>query len=363
MTPVPVVLVAGIDAAAMEITTLAAQWDVPRTAVVRHDLDPASGTLTRVVSSADGVLETHVVHLDHGCTACALREDVLPTLLRLAHSGRWDVLVAHLPTTADPVLVTRAMETSVVDGRPLRESARVGSVVVAVDGEHLVDDVLGDDHLVDRGLGTSPEDDRGVGETLAGQLEYADVVVLTTEPDGTGRELLEALRRPDCGVVDRPSDLDGTVLVAGVRSVRRADAWIDPLGAHAGPLRGGDVVWTRTLESWRPFHPERLVQNIELLGGGPRRSRGCFWVPGRTTAALWDGAGGQLCVGPCSSWGDRAPHTRIAVCGVDDDVAELEAAFEATLMTDAELAAGLGRWQGRPDGLEPWLGAVDDQAA
>ena len=46
------------------------------------------------MESAAGVLEQAEVTLEHGCVSCTLREDVLPTLLRLAgeHPGS-DILL------------------------------------------------------------------------------------------------------------------------------------------------------------------------------------------------------------------------------------------------------------------------------
>jgi hypothetical protein len=46
-------------------------------------------------------------------------------------------------------------------------------------------------------------------------------------------------------------------------------------------------------------------------------------------------------------------------------LARVRRAFEAVLLTDAELARGLAWWRGRRDDLDPWLGPADhaDDAA
>jgi G3E family GTPase len=117
-----------------------------------------------------------------------------------------------------------------------------------------------------------------------------------------------------------------------------------------------DGVWTLDLRSWRPLHPERLRHRIGDLGGGARRSRGRFWLPTRpSTTCCWDGAGGQLSIGSVGPWLGNQPSTRLVVTGIDDP-SRVEAAFDEVLLSDAELAKGLSRWQGTDDGFDPWLG-------
>lgn len=75
----------------------------PRTVVVRHDLLPDDGALRRVVIDATGVVEDLVVPLAHACVLCSMREDAVPTLARLAASGRWTDLVLALTVPPLPV--------------------------------------------------------------------------------------------------------------------------------------------------------------------------------------------------------------------------------------------------------------------
>ena len=111
--------------------------------------------------------------------------------------------------------------------------------------------------------------------------------------------------------------------------------------------------------SERPFHPERLQETIAVLGGGPRRSRGCFWLPSRPAQVCqWDGAGGMLSIGPCDHWDEHGPLTRIVVVGLDDGREQLVDAFRSCLLTDQELAERGAYWEVWRDGFEPWLGPV-----
>lgn len=189
-------------------------------------------------------------------------------------------------------------------------------------------------------------------------------MALTGPCDPAGLDLLRALVRPGVTVVDDPSALDATPLVAGAHRHDVTEAWVDVVRRDELPLHGSPYVWTLDLRSDRPFHPGRLLESIERIGGGPRRSRGSFWLPSRPAdVCVWDGAGGQLSIGTAAPWGTDTPLTRIVVHGLasgplassPDDVQE---AFEHCLLSDAELADRGPYWEVASDGLEPWLGDV-----
>ncbi len=357
---VPAVLVTGIGDAAMEAVTVGLQFDLPSAVVVRHTLDVENQQLTRVVSDLTGVVERHVHELEHACVACALREDVVPTLERLAASGRWGTVVAHLPVAAEALQACRVIE-SYADVAP---HVHVAAVVAALDGETALGDLLGDDLLHERSLHTSDDDTRGVAETAAAIVEYADAVVLAGASSPEARDLLRALARPQVPVVDDPSALDAGPLVDGAHLHAVTEAWVDVVRRGELPRYASEHVWTLDLRSDRPFHPDRLLESIERIGGGPRRSRGSFWLPSRPAdVCVWDGAGGQQSIGTASPWGASAPLTRIVVHGLvsgplastPDDV---QAAFEHCLLTDTEMAERGPYWEVVEDGLEPWLGDV-----
>lgn len=357
---VPAVLVTGIDDAAMEAVTVGLQFDLPSAVVVRHTLDVEEQRLTRVVSDVTGVVERHVHELEHACVACALREDVVPTMERLAASGRWSTVVAHLPVAAEALQACRVVETY-ADVAP---HVHVAGVVAALGGDTVLADLLGDDLLHERSLQTSEDDTRGVAETAAAIVEYADAVVLSGPSTPPARDLLRALARPGVPVVDDPSALDSGPLVDGAHEHALTEAWVDVVRRSELPRYASEHVWTLDLSSDRPFHPDRLLESIERIGGGPRRSRGSFWLPSRPAdVCVWDGAGGQLSIGTASPWGTARPLTRIVVHGLvagplastPDDV---QAAFAHCLLTDTEMADRGPYWEVVEDGLEPWLGHV-----
>lgn len=352
----PVLLVSGMDEDAMLGATISLQFGVPDAVVVRHVIDVDRQVLTRTVSDVSGVVERTEIDLAHACTACAIREDIVPTLERLAADGRWSTVIACLPVTAEAVQVCRVLAWAPRQAPHVLISA----VVVALDGENLVDDLLGDDLVDDRGLQTSDDDRRGVAETACAMVEYADAVSLSTPPGPLQRDLLAALLRPGTPVVGDPSMLDAAGLAAGMHDSESVEAWVADVRREELPVWESSHAWRLDLRSDRPLHPERLRENVEILGGGPRRSRGCFWLPTRPDdVCAWEGAGGQVSVGSTQRWHPREePVTRLVVVGLDDDRAELLACFEHCLVDAAEIAARGPFWEQELDGLEPWLGPV-----
>lgn len=352
----PVVLLSGVDPDAMAAALVGLQFDLPSAVALRHHIDVERQVLTRTVSDMTGVIEQHETLLDHACVSCAVRGDILPTLERLARDGRWESVIAHLPVSADAGHLCSVLSRDTRLARILRVSA----VVTAVSTRHPVRDLLGDDLLADRGRHCSHEDRRGVGEVLCAMVEYADVVVFDDAPDPVADGLVRTLARPGVAVVHGGHGLDASVLSGRLHQPTRTDAWIDPTRRDALPDTRAEGVWRLDLQSLQPFHPDRLLDSLELVGGGAHRSRGCFWLPTRPDRALeWDGAGGQLSVGDHRDWGRRTPFTRIVVTGVGVAPAHLRQAFDDLLATPEESRPG---WRVSEDGFEPWLGPIRDVA-
>lgn len=357
----PVFLIAGVAETPMSAAALGLQCDLPSSVVLRHDIHVGRRTLVRTIADLSGVLEREEIDLEHLCVACAVREDVIPTLERLADLGRWDAVVAHLPIAAETMHVCRALGPD----HGLSRGFRVAGVVAAFEGDTLRDDLVGDDLLAERGIATSTADRRGVAEVAAGLIEYADLVAVFGDPDTADVGLVEALARPGALVLTDWPGLHARDLLGGIHDHDASEAWVDEVRRGDLPDRPKPGVWTLDLTSERPLHPVRLHERIGELAGGGHRSRGCFHLPTRPNSVCgWAGAGGALSIGTVGDWGAEDPITRIIVHGLDDGSADLAQrrraiarAFEAALVTDEELASGeLG--QLGSDGLEAWLGPV-----
>jgi G3E family GTPase len=348
--------VSGIDPDAMAATTVSLQFDLPRAVVMQHHIDVDRQVLTRTVSDLSGLVERHETHLEHACVSCAIREDILPTLERLAREGRWQTIVAHLPVGAVAPHLCSALKWN----RGLARHLRVSAVVAAVRAGDLIGDLLGDDLLAERGHHCGPDDRRGVGEVLAAMIEFADVVVPDGPLDATGRQLVTTLARP--GVLFPPDGvhLESDVLVGRLHVHSASESWTSPVRNDGLPTVSASDVWQLDLRSDRPFHPDRLLDSLQALGGGRHRSRGCFWTPSRPDRALeWDGAGGQLSIGQHDAWGAQVPFTRVVLTGVGPEPGNLREAFDELLVTPQEWPL---EWPFVEDGLEPWLGPISKAA-
>ena len=203
-------------------------------------------------------------------------------------------------------------------------------------------------------------------------VEYADVVTVGGAAPQEGLDLLRALARPDAHVLREGGSIAPWRLLLGLHDHARTHAWAAPdRDAECPRLEGSaaSTVWRLDLRSDRPFHPDRLHDKLADIGGGPHRSRGCFWLPTRPgQLCAWDGAGGQVSVG--TAWMRRGPRaqTRLVITGLrslTDDAAieRIREAFRDCLLTDAELARRGRVWECTKDGFEPWLGDVRSSAA
>jgi G3E family GTPase len=350
----PLAVVTGIDHFAMDSVLMSLVLDLPAAVAIRHTIDPVAQVLTRTVSSAMGVLEKVDIDLEHACVGCAIREDIVPTIVRLARQDEWSYIVAGLPLSAEADHLAHVLTR---DARVARY-VRLASVLAAVTPDETLDTLLSPTLLSERGINTGPGDERGIGETACSQVEYADIVVATTQ-DSHAIDFMRALARPGAQVVQAFENLVSESVMQTRHVSSDAQAWRTPMSAT--PLPAGDLghAWRMDLHSPRAFHPERLMECMEDLAGGRFRSRGCFWVPTRPTMAnAWEGTSGQVSIGQHATWGSGSPLTRLVLTGVDGVPPGLFEVFTSMLLSTNEAALDASAWSLAEDGLEPWLGEI-----
>ena len=350
----PVAVVTALDEVLRDSLVASLLLDAPGLVSLRYEVAEDSSALRRIVVAADGVLEDALVDLAHPCVSCAMREDAVPALARLADRPEVRGILLAPPLSADPSIVVGTL-------RAHEGAWHLASALAAASADRAAEDLLGDDTLAERDLRWADGDARSVGEALAAQLEYSDLLVLEGGEDCAGAELVEHLRAPEQRVVRDPFALSAREVLGGrhdhAAGLRRRDArCVEPYG---GPTVHG--TWTLDLHSVRPLHPQRLLENIEELGGGRLRGRGRFWVPDRPESICqWDGAGGQVSIGAVWRTGRELPTTHLVVTGQDPaDLPRVRDAFARCLLTEAEWAEGLAPWLGAEDPLAPWLGDRD----
>ncbi|MBC9713191.1 GTP-binding protein [Streptomyces sp. TRM66268-LWL] len=371
----PVVIVAGLHADARKATVERLLASVSDSVALHHDLSTAvDGTVVRTMRDAGGVLGTGEAPLVNDCACCALREDLVPELERLADAGLVRLAVVELWDSVEP----KAM-AEVVAGHGLT----VASVVTAVDPALLLPCLGNGDDLMDAGLAAAPTDQRTVADTFARQLEYAAVlaVVAGPEADDEDRALLTQLHPTATQVT-----LEGEELMLAAQAgfdVEAAAAAQHPACALLPQEADEAGVATYVWQARRPFHPERLYQALEDLTCAAARSRGRFWLADRPDTLLaWDAAGGALCVENAGPWlaslpdaaWDLVPPMRRAAAALDWhpehgdcccqhlvftspglDRDGLQRVLDSCLLTDAEYAAGRDAWKNLPSGFDTLL--------
>ncbi|SFX71231.1 GTP-binding protein [Streptomyces atratus] len=366
----PVVIVGGLHSDARKEVVDRLLRTVPGSVALHHDLTTAAeGTVRRLVRDASGELSRGKAPLVDDCACCALREDLVPELARLAAGGTVRLAVVELWDSVEPRTMA---EVVVAHGRDVLE---LTNVMTAVDPA-LVQPCLGNgDDLAEAGLAAAATDRRTVGDTWARQLEYAPVLAVVEggAADDEDRALLTQLH-PTARQIPVGSAELGRLAFAGF-DVEAAAAAQHPacalLPQEADDAGVATLVWQRR----RPFHPERLFQALEDLCCAAARSRGRFWLADRPDTLLaWDAAGGALCVESAGPWlaslpdaawdlvppvrraaaaldwhpehGDRGQHLVFTSPGLDRD--GLTGLLESCLLTDAEYAAGPESWRRLP---------------
>jgi G3E family GTPase len=353
----PVFVITGIHPPVTESVTVAMQFDLPNAVVAAYRIDPDTNQLVRTVSDISGHLETARVDLDHACTSCAIREDVIPTLHRLDNLDRWGAIIAQLPVGASALQVCRVCAMEAEDGAGLA----VSGVIAALDGETVTADLTTEETLAERALPTFAGDDRGVAETLAGIIEYADAVRVRGAAETSGADLIDALRRPKSLVVSDWSQLPSSRLLGGIHAHVLAEKWVAEVRRHPVPTLNTEHVWSLDLRTDRPLDPDRFADSLEALCIGSHRIRGCVWLPSRhQTVCVLDGAAGQVRLGAHGRWHGR-PLNRLTVVGLHDNTEPhaIAAAFADCTLTDHEVATRGTRWEVSRDGLEDWLGDIN----
>ncbi|MGW2692006.1 GTP-binding protein [Streptomyces sp. NPDC001296] len=385
-TRLPVAVVAGLHADARRAAVEEILRTVPGSVALHHDLTSAvDSAVHRTVRDAGGLLGSGDAPLVNDCACCALREDMVPELRRLAEEGSHRLAVLELWDSVEPQAMAEVIAAA---GAPLT----LTGVATAIDPALVLPYLSNGDDLADVGLAAAPTDRRTVADTFARQLEYPTVIAV-----------VEDSSREDGGeVADDTDDALLAQLTPGVRALR-----VQGGGLGAALLAGFDVaaaaarlhpacallpqecdehgvstlVWRRE----RPFHPQRLYAALEDLTCAAARSRGRFWLADRPDTLLsWEAAGGALCVESAGPWlaalpeaawemvpaerrvaasldwhhehGDRCQYLTFTSPGLDRD--GLLTLLDSCLLTDDEYAAGRDGWRQLPHAFDDLLDPV-----
>ncbi|MEU8664854.1 CobW family GTP-binding protein [Actinoplanes philippinensis] len=379
-----VTVLSGFSPGAVHATAQALLLADDRLLAITHDLTGIrEGLLRRTVRTAAGPVEDTTTHLVHGCVSCTLREEVLPTLVRLARTRPGGDLLLVLPPSIEPEALAAA-------AGHVTDAIRFDSFVTVVDADRFLDDLASGDDLSHRDLHAADDDHRAVAEVVAHQVEFSDTVVLWSRPGTDALDLSRAGtlvhrlapwsfqvsvttgERLDCG------GLSSFVRRTGRHDPRRPGMLGLALEGRAIAVDDTDSsdVTSMLFESRRPFHPQRLHDALEEFTEHALRGRGQLWIASQPDAVLaFEFAGGGVSLGSLGHWlaalpperwaeagderriaadlswdpyyGDR--RTVLALIGLHLDHAALTRLLRACLLTDDELADGFDAWRDLPD--------------
>ncbi|WP_084073430.1 GTP-binding protein [Demequina sp. NBRC 110052] len=337
MSTFTISILATIDPVIRSSLSFQLATDSPDTVVVAHDVDADS--VSHVASGSCGVVEETSHPLAHSCLSCAVREDVIPTLVRMREEGCWSHAVVALPVTADPAPLLRSLTVELVRGGAL-EGSQFGATIAVLDADALVDDAFSDDLLADRGIDLGDDDDRVVAEAVGPIVAVADVVLLTADdaPSPDARALADHLRGEGSAVaVAQLGEIDPVDLLR--RTGRPSDSLerVSPTHRSRRSVSDSCGIWTLTLDSPHPFHPGRLRANMRRLADHQVQARGHFWVASRPHGlCVWESAGRQLRVGEHGPWPSTKRRTHLRITGMHGDRSMIAQAFADSLVRPGE---------------------------
>ncbi|MDC7703843.1 zinc metallochaperone GTPase ZigA [Vogesella indigofera] len=368
-----------------------------RVAVIVNDMSEVNidAQLVRDGGAALSRAEEKLVEMSNGCICCTLREDLLVEIRQLAAAGRFDYLLIESTGIAEPLPVAETFTFRDDDGHSLADIARLDTMVTVVDGFNFLRDYGSRDSLAQRGEAAGADDERTVVDLLVEQVEFCDVIVLNktdlmSAADIRHLQAILATLNPRARIVHShfgcvPLD---TVLDTGLfdfDAAAEAPGWLQELRGEHVPETEAYGIGSFVYRARKPFHPQRLYHWLQQEWPGVVRSKGHFWLATRPLlVGSWSQAGAMSRHGlgglwwdavdradwPDDAesraliasrwqepWGDR--QQELVLIGIDMDAAALTAAFDACLLTDAELAAGAQSWADLADPFPSWAEADD----
>ena len=369
-----------------------------RVAVIVNDMSEVNidARLVREGGAALSRAEEKLVEMSNGCICCTLREDLLVEIRKLAAAGRFDYLLIESTGIAEPLPVAETFTFRDDDGHSLSDIARLDTMVTVVDGFNFLRDYSSQDFLHQRGEAAGDEDERTVVDLLIEQVEFCDVIVLNktdlmSADDILRLEAILTTLNPRARIVKSHFGRVPlhTVLDTGLfdfDAAADAPGWLQELRGEHVPETEEYGITSFVYRARKPFHPQRFYQWVQQGWPGVVRSKGYFWLATRPMlVGSWSQAGAMSRHGLgglwwdavdredwpqddesraiiasrwAEPWGDR--QQELVLIGMGMDQAALTAAFDACLLSDAELAAGPAAWAALPDPFPHWGEAEEE---
>lgn len=371
-----------------------------RVAVIVNDMSEVNidAQLVRDGGAALSRQEEKLVEMSNGCICCTLREDLLIEITRLAKENRFDYLLIETTGISEPLPIAETFTFADEDGVSLADVAQLDTMVTVVDGYNFLNDYGSQDLLGDRGLSLGEDDERTVVDLLVEQIEFCDVLVLnktdllTLEEIGRLESMLKTLN-PRAQIIHSsfgkvPLNRIMHTGLFDFDQAAEAPGWLQELRGEHVPESEEYGISSFVYRARTPFHPQRLWQWFNQEWSGVVRSKGRYWIASRPEfCATWSQAGAVTRTELAGMWWAATPkeywpkdaetlqhiHSRmqgpygdrqqeLVLIGIVMDKAALTAAFDACLMTEAELAAGMDAWRTLSDPFPQWSIHTLDQS-
>ncbi len=371
-----------------------------RVAVIVNDMSEVNidAQLVRDGGAALSRQEEKLVEMSNGCICCTLREDLLIEITRLAKENRFDYLLIETTGISEPLPIAETFTFADEDGVSLADVVQLDTMVTVVDGYNFLNDYGSQDLLGDRGLSLGEDDERTVVDLLVEQIEFCDVLVLnktdllTLEEIGRLESMLKTLN-PRAQIIHSsfgkvPLNRIMHTGLFDFDQAAEAPGWLQELRGEHVPESEEYGISSFVYRARTPFHPQRLWQWFNQEWSGVVRSKGRYWIASRPEfCATWSQAGAVTRTELAGMWWAATPkeywpedaetlqhiHSRmqgpygdrqqeLVLIGIVMDKAALTAAFDACLMTEAELAAGMDAWRTLSDPFPQWSIHTLDQS-
>jgi len=377
-----------------------------RVAVIVNDMSEVNidaSLLRKGAENAGAALsrtEEKMVEMSNGCICCTLREDLLLEVRKLAASQRFDYLLIESTGVGEPMPIAATFDFEDEHGDSLNHIARIDTMVTVVDALNLLNDYHSTDFLAQRGETAGEGDDRTLAALLSEQIEFADVIVVsktdlvTLEQLGEVRAVIKALN-PTAAITYAEQGrvaLD-KILGTGKFNLERASqmaGWARELAGIHSPETEEYGIDSFVLRDRRPLHPQRFDQFLDQAFPGLIRAKGYVWLASRPEwAVAYSRAGKIASVEPVGQWwaasgkenwppkgdpdrqaieavwaepyGDRL--NELVFIGRRMEAGAIEAAFDACVLTEAELAEGPAAWRSYNDPFPDWSREEDEPQA
>ncbi|EPR75119.1 putative metal chaperone, involved in Zn homeostasis, GTPase of COG0523 family [Leifsonia rubra CMS 76R] len=290
----------------------------------------------------------------------------------LADSGQCGHIVVQLDPRADTMEVGLIVDTMFQQRTGEQPAVRLRDLVTVADVRDIRRWLFADGCNANGRDCDIDTEDFDSGATLARQIEFATVVVLThgdAVPDAKLREAIAVIAKLNPHALVLP-------LERAVEVVSKPRKRIEPrqLGGAMGwllELSGKEVrpttrasISSVVFRDPRPFHPGRLSEVIATClepetVGTIVRSRGLIRLASRPDrVGSWSSAGRILNIEPTAmlSWDPESPTGQeLVFFGKDLDADQLTAVLGVCLLSDEELIAGPMEWAKYADPFPEWV--------